>query len=286
MRRLALLCLLLGLFAILPTGAYAQQCDSASLVDEMEAFAEQLENAADDEATLAILAEITTWYETTNDTCQEQMLEALAETESSPAYSFNNLNDGLHTVIGPIAIEDGFYRLRTASTNTLTFTVDARDGFCTVHNTGYPQMEPAIRSFAEVGHAPEYLLETHGCEALISIGGDYGVWQLDLYPLNLEQPYSVQETYSSEIEGRSPVIGPIAFEDGTYAIRITSESEPSIYLTAISGSCETGQNGRLFPSANGSTTVLVRTEGCVAFMTVDDLAGEWELQVTLRNQPK
>ena len=90
-------------------------------------------------------------------------------------------------------------------------------------------------------------------------------------------------TFTSENEGRQPVLGPITLDEGLWRLSVETSGTMFLDLTALEGTCEgTGQLasvGTLFmivQPGDGAET-LIESDGCEALLEFSMVSANWEM---------
>jgi hypothetical protein len=88
-------------------------------------------------------------------------------------------------------------------------------------------------------------------------------------------------SFSSEIEGLQPVIGPVEIPEGVYRAIATTEGFMSASVEVIEGECEGRSFGSLFnlfqDQATEGAEALFISEGCTAFIEISNTTEPWTL---------
>lgn len=88
-------------------------------------------------------------------------------------------------------------------------------------------------------------------------------------------------SFSSEIEGLQPVIGPVEIPEGVYRAIATTEAAMIVQVDAIEGECEGRGFGSLFNLSGGQgvdgAESLFISEGCTAFISISNTREPWTL---------
>jgi hypothetical protein len=90
-------------------------------------------------------------------------------------------------------------------------------------------------------------------------------------------------SFSSEVDGAQPVIGPITFPDGVWKGTFTVNGVASVEMETLSGTCKSGY---LFVATEGDGTdgaeAIYKTEdNCETLISVTHVHGEWTLDFEL-----
>jgi hypothetical protein len=281
-KQYGLISLLLGLLTLFLLPVSAQECDGTVMSQTWNDFASALR---DEQNPIKTLEEMAGWLETNRLSCQEQALRlppSSLVSEEQPALSFTSMEEGEQAVIGPLTIPDGFYRVRLISSVQAMMHVVERKGTCTIINSR--RGEFSVRNVLymdQSAEVSEFLFDAVACEALL-ITGDLAInpWQIDFYLLDLTEISPVETTYSSEVLGTSPLIGPIVFEDGVYAVTLTGSS-PYVSLFPIEGDCGLLPSNRLLPNGDSKSETKFESQGCVTFITFDLSDQAWQMEFEL-----
>lgn len=87
-------------------------------------------------------------------------------------------------------------------------------------------------------------------------------------------------SFSSEADGKQPVIGPIPFQNGIWRATLTTAGFASVKIEDISGACE--DSGLLFSSfegdaADGMQKVFTSGPGCEVLIEMGNISEDWTL---------
>lgn len=90
-------------------------------------------------------------------------------------------------------------------------------------------------------------------------------------------------SFSSEVDGRQPVLGPILVPDGLYRVRANTEGFFQLTIMVLGGDCDIGGFGDLMfnefaGDANPVETLLDAENDCEAMFTVSLADEEWTLE--------
>ena len=87
--------------------------------------------------------------------------------------------------------------------------------------------------------------------------------------------------YTSEEEGRQPVLGPIALEAGLWRVTLDTTGFFIASLTALDGTCETRGFGGMYNIMQGqgdNAQTLIESEGCEALIEISNVTADWTLE--------
>jgi hypothetical protein len=90
-------------------------------------------------------------------------------------------------------------------------------------------------------------------------------------------------SFSSEVDGSQPVIGPIILEEGVYRVTFTTDGYGSISGTVLEGDCE--REIRLIfnesegDASDGSQAVLDIEGDCEVLLELDNITDDWTLTI-------
>jgi hypothetical protein len=121
---------------------------------------EEVPEECETETVAATLEEFAADEELDLDTVIDELLALRA---GCSGLSWNSEDEGLNTVLGPIVIEAGFYRVSLASDDTIQFEVTALDDGC------FDMYMGLVGDEAKAGG--QEVFESEGCEALLQVDG-------------------------------------------------------------------------------------------------------------------
>lgn len=109
-----------------------------------------------------------------------------------------------------------------------------------------------------------------------------------LQALQLMVSYTIADcnglTFSSEIEGLQPTMGPFMIEEGIYIARATTTGFFIAEFTVLDGAC--GEGDRMGDSifilnqgeADSGAEVVVQSEGCEVLMSIGTATEDWTIE--------
>jgi hypothetical protein len=86
--------------------------------------------------------------------------------------------------------------------------------------------------------------------------------------------------YTSEEEGRQPVLGPIELEAGLWRVTLDTTGYFIAHLTVLEGACETKGFGSMYNISQGqgvNAQTLIESEGCEALFEISNVSADWTL---------
>lgn len=278
LRRITLVAVFGFLFSFSSKEAFAQDCDAASLSNDLADFSAEMESA---ESVSSVLDDVEAWLSEQQSACDSNAQSSQTVTEpgppKEPTLSFSSAQDGNQPVLGPLKIEDGIYRIRLETDGFFIADLEEMEGKCELLTTfGFFNI-----SMGQAENGAEVVLVAEGCEALISISNVTTAWTLDFYAYGPEDVAPVKTEYSSETDGTMPVLGPLQFEDGRYKITLKTEGFFIASLETVDGNCESNSLFGLYNISAGQASqgaqTLITTQDCIALITTTNINAPWTL---------
>lgn len=274
MRKLFYLITLL-LWSAIPSTA--QSCDVDIMSGDLIKFAVNINDLEDPSP---LLDEIAAWVATQQTACGENAApEATVSIEDKqPVLTYSNTINGMQPVIGPIDLTDGVYRVRAVTSGFMIVTPEVTKGTCQL--TSVFGMFNLSQGQGEQG--AEVLLIAEGCQLILSVSNTTQDWTLEFFQVTESDIKDVQTTYSNEIYGNMPVLGPIRFPNGRYRVTVTTLGFFIANVETVTGTCQTDSFLGLFNLSSGDAIqgaqTLLTTTDCVAFVTISNVTEDWSLK--------
>ena len=88
-------------------------------------------------------------------------------------------------------------------------------------------------------------------------------------------------SFSSAVDGRQPVLGPLTFEAGVYRATFTTEGFGIVGGTVLDGGCERAVEYMFSEmrgaASDGAQTVLNLSQDCEVLLQLDNITDDWTL---------
>lgn len=272
LRRAVIIGFLSLFWAIFSARTTAQNCDTSTLSGDLHDFSAQMNTA---ESASDILTEIARWLGEQQEICD--LVEPTAELEDmmEPVVSFSSNNND--STVGPITLEDGFYRIRLKTEGMFFSNMETQTGICE-----YSQIANFYKiTQGQASEGTEILLRAENCEATINIDNAPEPWTLDVYQIDLNNVINVAPEYNSQTQGAMPVVGPFKFKDGNYKVTVKTDMYFVAEIKTLSGMCKSNnQFGFLVQLLQvGATEAgnLLTTKDCVGFISIGAANAPWTL---------
>ena len=208
---------------------------------------------------------------------------ALDATAPETLFSFSSEEHGLQPVLGPLSFPAGIYVATLTTDDYMTVGSKALSGDC---GSDLRYSLIGVSAGEGSGGAQTVFEVESDCAVMLDVGLVSQSWYLDIVSARDLARLSVSSRYSfsSDIEGLQPVLGPIPFDNGLYIVTVTTDGYMTVGSKILSGDCGSDLRYSLIgvsagEGSDGAQDIFEVESDCVALLDIGLSDEAWSLDI-------